>query len=320
MNAPTPPGGLAPVLVFSHIPKCAGTSVTRALQAALAPSHPIYYIDRALVGGYDDFSQLDSRELSTFVSSPEELPDADYVSGHITPGTTMARYPDAPHVTILRNPATRVISQWVHGRSLTDLDLRHWGLAHAFRIARRPLREYLQHENIAPNIDNTITRFLTWPHPALQPTTFIDPGEDDVLLETALKTLDSFRHVDVVENKDFMARLGESIGVSLSAERHNDRSDHPPVVPTDLAGELDDETRALLDQRTRIDRRIWEHVAAQAMPGADLDAVLAAGLADSVRRYSALPGRRPQGGLVRRTAERAFALKARLDPRLRGFR
>lgn len=317
MDAPT---GLTPTLVFSHIPKCAGTSITQALQAALEPTKPIYYLDRALVGGYDDFSQLDAAALSRFVFSPEELPDADYVSGHITPGTTMARYPDAPHVTILRNPQSRLISQWVHGRSLTDLDLRHWGPAYAFRIARRPLREYLRHEMIAPNIDNTITRFLTWPHPALQPTAFIDPSEDDLLLETALKTLAGFLHVDVVENKTFLADLGAKLGVSLSGERLNDRSAHPPVVPTDLAGELDEETRALMEERTRIDRRIWAHVLEQVVPGADAGAVLAAGMADSVRRYSALPARRPTGSLVRRTAERAFALKARLDPRLRGFR
>lgn len=319
MNAPTPPAG-TPLVVFSHIPKCAGTSITQALQAALAPTKPIYYLDRALVGGYDDFAQLDEAALSKFVFSPEELPDADYVSGHITPGTTMVRYPDAPHVTILRNPQSRLISQWVHGRSLTDLNLRHWGPAYAFRIARRPLGEYLRHEMIAPNIDNTITRFLTWPHAALQPTSFIDESEDEVLFETAIKTLDAFVHVDVVENRAFLARLGDSLGVTLTGGRLNDRSAHPPVVPTDLASELDQETTALLDHRTRLDRRIWEHVVEQVMPGADAAQLLADGLADSVRRYSALPARKPEGSLVRRTAERAYSLKARLDPRLRDFR
>ncbi|MBO9521841.1 MAG: hypothetical protein J7518_09910 [Nocardioidaceae bacterium] len=324
MDAPTPPTGpastLRPLLVFNHIPKCAGTAITGALQAALSPVRPVYYLDRALVGGYDDFSQLDPVARSRFVFSPEELPDADYVHGHITPGTTMARYPDAPHVTILRNPHSRVISQWVHGRSLTDLDLRHWGPAYAFRIARRPLGEYLRHEMIAPNIDNTITRFLTWPHAALQPTAFIAEADDEVLVETAVKTLDSFLHVDVVENRAFLERLGEKLGVTVAGGRLNDRSAHPPVVPTDLAGELDEETRALLDHRTRLDRRVWAHVVEQVMPGADADQLLADGLADSVRRYRELPARKPQGSLVRRTAERAFALKARLDPRLRGFR
>jgi hypothetical protein len=307
-------------VVFSHVPKCAGTSVSHALQRALAPTHPIYYLDQALAGGYVDFSRLGSRVRSQFVFSPDELPDADYVAGHLTPGTTRVRYPDARHVTILRNPVSRSISQWVHGRSLTNTDLRHWGPAYAFRVARRPLREYLNHDMIAPNVDNTIARFLTWPHPALHPSSFIDVRDDQALLDRALSTLDTFLHVDVVENPGFLARLGDSLGVTLAADRLNDRSAHPPVVPTDLAGELDDETRDLLEHRTRLDRAIWTHVVEQVLPGAVPADLLADGLAESVRRYSDLPAGSRQGGLVRRTAELVFTAKARLDPRLRDFR
>lgn len=307
-------------VVFSHIPKSAGTSVTGALQRALQPERAVYYLDRSLVGGYDDYSQINAKALSRFVFSPEDLPDADYVSGHISPGTTMPRYPDAPHVVILRNPQTRMISQWVHGRSLTEIQLRHWGPAYAFRVARWPLARYLDHANIAPNVDNTITRFLTWPHAALAPDRFIEESDDELLFETAVKTLDSFLHANVVENKNFLDELGTALGVTLTDERLNDRSAHPPVVPTDLGTELDESTRALLDHRTRIDLRIWKHVASQVLPDADLDAVLDAGLQDSIRRYSALPAAPPPDGLVRRTAEWAFRTKARLDPRLRDYR
>lgn len=315
MDAPRPK-----TVVFSHIPKSAGTSVTGALQRALQPERAVYYLDFSLVGGYDDTTQVNEKALSRFVFSPEELPDADYVSGHISPGTTMTRYPDAPHVVVLRNPMTRTISQWVHGRSLTETQLRHWGPAYAFRVARWPLERYLNHANIAPNVDNTITRFLTWPHAAVAPAEFIDPADDEVLFEAALKTLDGFLHANVVENKNFLDELGASLGVTLTDERLNDRSAHPPVVPTDLGTELDESTRALLEHRTRIDVRIWKHVAASVLPGADLDAVLESGLQDSIRRYSALPAAPPPAGLVRRAAEFAFRTKARLDPRLRGYR
>lgn len=316
MPAPDPSN----VVVFNHIPKSAGTSVRECLRAGLRPASSIYYLDRALLGGYDDFDSIDEKARSKFVFEPSELPDAEFVSGHISPGTTQVRYPDARHVTILRNPAARVISQWVHGRSMTELDMRHWGPAYAFRVARWPVKRYLEHAMIAPNTDNAIARFLTWPHPALAPDAFIDPAHDEELYEKALATLDSMTHVNVVENKGFMDELGAALGVKLVEERLNDRSAYPPVVPTDLAGELDAETRELLAFRTRIDRRIWEHVAEKALPGADTEAILSAGLEDSVRRYSALPAAPPRGGLVRRTAERAFAVKARLDPRLRDFR
>lgn len=315
MDAPRPK-----TVVFSHIPKSAGTSVTGALQRALQPERAVYYLDFSLVGGYDDTSQVNEKALSRFVFSPEELPDADYVSGHISPGTTMVRYPDAPHVVILRNPETRMISQWVHGRSLTETQMRHWGPAYAFRVARFPLARYLNHANIAPNVDNTITRFLTWPHPALAPDRFIEPGDDETLFEAAVTRLDSFLHANVVENKNFLDELGAALGVTLTDERLNDRSANPPVVPTDLGTELDGSTRELLDHRNRIDLRIWKHVAEQVLPDADLDAVLDAGLQDSIRRYSALPAAPPPDGLVRRTAEWAFRTKARLDPRLRAYR
>lgn len=307
-------------IVFSHIPKSAGTSVTGALKRALQPKSPVYFLDRALVGGYDRFSQFSAKERSRLVLSPEELPDADFVSGHISPSTTMARYPGAPHVLILRNPQARVISQWVHSRSLTDLQLRRWGPAYAFRAARWPLQRYLGHEMIAPNIDNTIARFLTWPHTALAQNRFISEADDDAIVESAIATLDTFLHVNVVENPSFLDELGASLGLTLTDERLNDRSDHPPVVPTDLASELDSATRALLDYRTRLDIRIWKHVAERVMPHSDLDGVLEAGLQNSIRRYSGLPAAPPPTGLMRRAAEWAFRAKARWDPRLRDYR
>lgn len=316
MNAPDP----SRVVVFNHIPKSAGTSVRECLRAGLQPESSIYYLDQSLVGGYDNFDEIDPQARARFVFDPSELPDAEFVSGHISPYTTMQRYPGARHVSVLRNPACRVISQWVHGRSLTDLDLRHWGPAYGFRVARFGLARYLEHAMIAPNIDNCITRFFTWPHPAIKPDAFIGVEHDEELFERAVATIDAMLHVNVIENKAFMDELGEALGVTLTEERLNDRSSFPPVVPTDLGSELDASTRALLDHRTRLDRRIWEHVASRAMPGADLHGILEAGLEDSVRRYSALPAAPARGGAVRRTAEWVYRTKARFDPRLRDFR
>ncbi|MDT0202571.1 hypothetical protein [Nocardioides sp. AE5] len=307
-------------LVFNHIPKCAGTSVRTALLEALQPASDVYFLDFSLVGGYDKLEDAAPALQAKFVRRPADLPDAELVTGHISPGTTQVRYPGVAHVTILRNPACRVISQWVHSRSMTEIDLRNWGPAYPTRIARRPLAEYLQHAMIAPNIDNTITRFLVWPEERLSPTSFIDPAEDDALFDAAMARLDSFHHVNVVENRQFMAELGASLGVELEGIRLNDRASYPPVVATDLTSEMTPETRELLEQRTRIDRRVWTAIAQRVLPDADPAAVLAEGLADSVRRYSAMPAAPRRGGVARRTAERVLRAKARLDPRLKGFR
>jgi len=308
------------VVVFNHLPKAAGTSVRDSLVSALKPARSVAYLDLAMVAGGADFETLDPRAREQFVFDPQELPDADFVTGHISPGTTMARYPHGRHVTVLRNPQTRVISQWVHSRSLTDLDLRHWGTGDVFRAARWPLKRYLSHAKIAPNVDNTMTRFLTWPHPLLPADDFIADTADDELFDKAVRTLDAMVHVDVVENRNFITDLGAALGVELTTTRLNDRSLFPPVVPTDLASELDEETRAVLDHRTRIDLRIWRHVAERVLPGTDLDALLAADLDDSIQRYSQLPAGRPTGRLVRRAGIVAYRLKARFDPKLREYR
>lgn len=308
------------VVVFNHIPKTAGSSVRDVVRSAMGAERAVYCIDQSLVGGYVDFSALATSVRPQFVFSPDEMPDADFVSGHISPGTTKVRYPHARHITILRNPQTRVISQWVHGRSLTDLELRHWGTALAFRAARWPLQRYLNDDMLAPNVDNTIARFLTWPHAAVAQDAFVTESEDDALFDSAVATLDGFTHVNVVENEGFMKQLGADLGIALIEKRLNDRTANPPVVATDLAAELDPATRELLEYRTRIDRRIWLHVAHKVLPGVDHAAILATTLDDSVRRYGALPARRPAGNLVRRTAETVYRAKARIDPRLRGYR
>src|SRR5688572_25724517 len=150
-------------LVFCHIPKCAGNSLRAGLIEALQLEHFVRGVDLALLAGYDNLDALSPTARRTFIFSPEDLPaDVAFVTGHISPGTTMARFPDADHITSLRNPRLRVVSQWIHSRSLSELDLRHWGgLAEAFRVGQLPFQEYLQHEMIAPNVDNTITRFLS---------------------------------------------------------------------------------------------------------------------------------------------------------------
>src|SRR3954453_12018047 len=92
-------------LVFGHIPKTAGTSLTAALQRALMPEAFVRSVDFALIGGDDDVSTVSPAVRATLVLSPQELPtNVTLVAGHLSPATTMARYPHADHITILRAP------------------------------------------------------------------------------------------------------------------------------------------------------------------------------------------------------------------------
>ena len=309
-------------LVFNHIPKTAGTALLQSLIEVLKPAKFVTGLDLALVGGYDDIESVRDSARTPFFFTPEDLPaDATMVSGHISPGTTMPRYPDAPHITVLRSPQVRILSQWLHARSLTEFDLRHWGpSAEAFRVGWLPLREYLRHDNIAPNIDNPMTRFLVYPHPALERTGYIPESLDEELFASALARLDSFSHVDLTENPALISRLGAWLGTELPQSRANERTSVPPRRRPDLAAELDRPTRDLLDHRTRIDARLWKHVAASVLPDGDADELLGETFRKAVDRYTAIM-KQPPGPLTKRdVVARIYGGVVRLDPRRRTAR
>lgn len=302
-------------LVFNHIPKSGGTSLSTTLTAALGVEAPVYGVDLALVGGYDEIDALDESIRSTFVFSPQELPaDASFVTGHISPATTMARYPDADYLTTLRNPRLRMLSQWLHSRALSDFDLRRWGRGGiAMRLGRLPFDQYLQHEMIAPNVDNTMTRFLAWPHPELKKTEFIDERFDDALYDAALERLDRFAHVGLLESPTYLADLGTWLGRDLPDVHLNERSSMPKSRRPDLAVELSSANVDLLDHRTRIDHRVWQEVVRRALPGQDPDELRRAAWQRSIDRYAVSLHEPGEFRPVRRTAEVLYGLKVKLS-------
>lgn len=306
-------------LVFSHIPKTAGTSLGAALHEVLHPAVSVQGIDSSLFGGYDDVASIRPAMRAFVYLRPEELPaDATLVAGHIAPGTTTVRYPGADHVTILRVPQVRLLSQWLHGRALTELSLRHWGpAADAFRASWLPLRDHIQHRRIAPSIDNTMTRFLTYPHPLLQREQFIDERHDDELYAAAVARLDAFAHVNIVENPDFLADLSGWLGAALPPTQLNERTSVPPRMRPDLTAELDPATRELVDHRCRIDARVWAHVAERVVPAVGASELLDRTVTDAIARYTAMLERPYEARPLRQVIERLYEVRVRIDPRRR---
>jgi hypothetical protein len=170
---------------------------------------------------------------------------------------------------------------------------------------------------VAPNVDNTITRFLTWPHPLLGQTSFLDETTDDELFAAAVDRLDSFGHVNVVENPAFLAELGAWLGRALPDKRLNERMSVPRRKRPDLSAELDAGTRELLDHRCRIDTRVWAHVLGRVRPGDDPDEVRTTTLQKAVDRYSTMLLEPDRTRLTRRAIVGLYGAGARLDPRHR---
>lgn len=301
-------------LVFGHIPKTAGTSLTASLRAALQPEVFVRAVDFALVGGYDDIATVRPAIRATLVQTPDELAaDATLVAGHLAPATTLARYPGADHITVLRTPQNRLLSQWVHTRSLTEFDLRGWGtMGEAMRLGRLPLRRYLHEPMIAPNVDNTITRYLVWPHPLARKDAFIDPVDDDVLYAAAIERLGSYGYVDVIENQDFLAGLGEWLGRELPVVQLNERTSIPPRWRPDMSAELAGGTREQLDERCRIDVRVWEHVVARVLPDRNPRQLLESAVDALVGRYDAMRTKPYDRPVTRRIVERAYDVVAKV--------
>ena len=305
-------------LVFSHIPKTAGTSLRAALDQSLRPEVFVQGLDTSLFGGYDDIDTISPVMRASVYRSPEEIPaNATLVAGHIAPWTTMERFPGADHITILRAPQVRLLSQWLHGRAVTELQIRHWGNAsEAFRIGWLPLAECIEHPMVAPNIDNTITRFLAWPHPLLSKTAHIEERHDDELVGAALARLDQMGHVGLVENPRFMADLSQWLGRDLPDVRLNERTFVPRRMRPDLHAEVAG-ARPRLDHFVRLDLRVWEHVAGRTLPGADLEETLERSIERSVARYAEMLQQPDQTPPLRRAIERAYGIAVGLDPRRR---
>jgi hypothetical protein len=307
-------------LVFSHIPKTAGTSLRYVLRQTLEPEVFVGRVDDALFGGYFNPDDLRGTIRGTLCLGLDELPaDATLVAAHIAPSTTMARYPGADHITFLRAPQVRFMSQWLHTRTLSDYELRQWGRSgEMFRATRAPLREYLRNRMVAPNVDNTITRFLLWPHPLVPQTDFIDAAHDDEVLGAALERLSSFAHVDVVENADFVDGLGAWLGRELPSARLNERSSALLRRRPDLSVELDADTTELLRHRMRLDDQVWSHVVRRVLPDADPADLLASTVDGATERYrTMLAEPAPKLPVAQVAVENLYRIGAGLNPRRR---
>jgi hypothetical protein len=114
-------------LVFMHIPKTSGTSLSSALVDLFDPPRIVIGLDRVLFGNYDDFSAIDESVRQQIYLSPGDLPDAEFVAGHMAYLTLKQRFAEAQFMTILREPCSRILSNWLYWRGQSEEHLSPWG-------------------------------------------------------------------------------------------------------------------------------------------------------------------------------------------------
>lgn len=296
-------------LVFIHVPKAAGSALRLALVDALDAQRPHSCFDGTHMGSFEPREITHPPMRGRLMTGPEDYPAAaDFVAGHVSPAFTRVAYPDAPHMTVLRESRSRILSMWLYSRMFSNRQLRRWGAASAlFTSARGSLAGYLADPVAAPHTDNTTVRQLVWPHPLVPDTGFLRPQDDDALLAAARESLRDMGFVGTVEEPALAERLGTWLGTPVVM----DRFEHPGVIAPGARPDVVAEAAAagdLLAERSRLDQRLWREVVTGLV-----DADEQEGLADrtferTVARHQRALAAAPDRPLRVRVADRAWDL------------
>lgn len=291
LNSPAQQARFDPLrpLAFMHVPKTAGTSLMAALRELLAPCHAIGGFDRVLFGDFAEFATLGNAIRQEIHVSPDRLPAADLIAGHLAYSSLQQRYPNAQFVTVLREPFSRLLSHWLFWRGHSDEQLAPWGAwADRVRLSRLPLAAFLSSPSIACQTDNVAVRMLLWPHRWIPVDDFIDPRHDARLLAEASERLARFDLVDVLENPELPLRLQNWFGHALVLGRSNETLRMPAPLRRQLATEMNPEVFALLRVRSRLDLELWSQTARNCLPGHDPAQIREQAMLRNVARYAAL--------------------------------
>jgi len=279
-------------LAFMHVPKCAGTSITFALVAALAIPCAPWQLDRFHFGGQPRLAEI-SANVRHLILLDDTAPPEVLLAGHISLSSLRAASPGCQVISIMREPVCRLLSLWAFNASAPDAAFPPWGAdwKRRIRLARRKLAGYLAEPTAAALTDNVVVRYLLQPHSRIPEDDFISPEDAPILLEEALKALALVDFVDIIENPRLTDELAAWLGRPLAIERHNEAAPLPDHLRATIADPPDDETSRLLGLRTVIDDAIWRILANDRMRPLRADA-LAPGLRDAQRRKlaAASPG------------------------------
>lgn len=296
-------------LVFIHIPKTAGTALRVALEEAIGAERPHNCFDPTHLGGFDPSIITYPQMRSRIKTRPEDYPaDADLVVGHVSPSMTRTRYPDAPHLTVLREARSRIVSMWLYSRRFSDRQLRRWGAGGAlFKASRDPLVAYLSAPVSAGFTDNVMVRQLVWPHSLVPAADFIDPAHDDELLEAALASLAAMDFSGIVEDRGLTDSLGTWLGKPVAM----DHREHEGVIDPALRPDVTAEAAAaadLLHRRSRLDQVLWQHLADTVFPDEAPDARAERIFTCTVTRHASALAEAPPRPLHIRLADQAWNL------------
>jgi hypothetical protein len=237
-----------PAVSFLHFERTGGTSLAAALTDRF---HPL---------------QIAAAHRAEDIDNPTvKLEERKLVWGHYDLPTLRRLSPDRRIITVLRNPAARILSLYYFWRSIHPSQLDELADSRVMEAHKLDLLGFLQsnHLPVRDSIDNIYVRRLTGLYGSGTPE---DPLERDPesALACACDALGHFAFVGICEHMaDAFRGIKDVLGVNLRAsQRLNDASvnpDHRPWLFRRVEHEVrTPEIEAALARLTRLDDVVYE--------------------------------------------------------------
>lgn len=238
---------------FLHIPKCGGSSVTRALEESLGLrkwlTGKYHYLKAAPSRKAADDMGLSLMDYRNHILSYHMNDEAMmYVGGHF--GFSRRLYDQHSdrwtYVTILRDPVKKWFSQYFYNRHKEDDHFSIEGGIEAFA-----------HSATGRHLGSDFVHKLTDGIPA-------DECDSDAAIQQARANIDRFDVVGVIEEVDaFIADCKDLFGIELSIPHVN----KSPVEVQRRETMITDEIRARVESYCEPDRRVYNYVLDQCVQG-----------------------------------------------------